>query len=794
MKSNEPKDERRSGEAIQGEGGAAAQAGSRAEDGNHSARSGAARAPRGGLVGTLARVCTVGLATGVGAILSASGCAHTSPTQSPTAQTSEMQGNTHTAGSDQGAKQKGQGPMLQYPATRAENITETIFGTQVSDPYRWLEDVKSPEVQGWMTAQDGLARDYLEKLPGRDGIEKRLKELSYIDSMSAPVHRNGRYFYMRRHADKEKAVLYWKQGEKGAETVLIDPNTLSKDGSVALGGWNPSFDGSKLVYSLKPNNADEAWLYVMEVATGKVSTIDVIEGAKYAGPDWTPDGAGFYYTWLPTDPSIPASERPGYAEVRYHAIGTDPKTDALVHPKTGDPKTFLGSSLSRDGRWLFVYVQHGWNSNNVYLRDLKSPQKDFKPFMVGQPYTYSVMAWKDSFYIVTNEGAPRSRVFKVPAGTLDRSAWKEIVPESDAVLEDAEIVGGHLVLTYLRNAASELEIRSLDGKPVRSVKLPGIGTSYGMSGEPDEDEAYFSFMSFTYPLETYKTSIKTGETSLWYSLKVPVDPSQFDVEQVWYPSKDGTKVSMFIVRKKGAPKDGSSPMLLSAYGGFNVNMTPSFSASRFVWLEAGGSFAVPNLRGGGEYGEEWHKDGMLGKKQNVFDDMIASAEYLVKNGYTRTDRLAISGGSNGGLLMGAMLTQRPDLFKAVICSVPLLDMVRYHLFGSGRTWIPEYGTAENEADFKWIYAYSPYHRVVKGTHYPAMLMMSADSDDRVDPLHARKMVAQVQAAQASNAPILMRIEVNAGHGGGDMVKKNIEQGVDMYSFLMAELGMTPPAP
>ncbi|MBM3458908.1 MAG: S9 family peptidase, partial [Armatimonadetes bacterium] len=373
--------------------------------------------------------------------------------------------------------------------------------------------------------------------------------------------------------------------------------------------------------------------------------------------------------------------------------------------------------------------------------------------------------------------------------------WKELIPESrDAVLDDLNVVGNHLVLTVLRNATTRLEVYTLEGKHVRTVETPGLGSSSGLVGNPDEDDAYFSFASFTQPNQIYRTSIRSGQSSLWFAVKLPVEPAKYSVEQVWYPSRDGTQISMFLVHRKDLKRDGSTPFLLTGYGGFNLSQTPFFSGSLYPWLEAGGGFALPNLRGGGEYGEEWHRAGMLHNKQNVFDDFISAAEYLVREGYTRPRRLGIRGGSNGGLLVGAALTQRPDLFGAVICGVPLLDMVRYHRFGSGRTWIPEYGSAEDPAQFRTLFAYSPYHRVKEGTKYPALLMQSADSDDRVDPMHARKMVALVQAATSGERPILLHVEKNAGHGGAGLVRQAVEQSADSYAFLMHELGLLPAQP
>ena len=680
------------------------------------------------------------------------------------------------------------------PATRTVDVKDVLFGVAVHDPYRWLEDVRDPEVSAWMAAQDGAARAVLAGLPGRDRLLRRFRELYYLDALSAPLHRGGRYFYTRRHADREKAIVYWREGASGEEKVLLDPNAMSADGSTSLGVWVPSWDGRQVAYAVRLNNADEATLHLMDVATGKVSAVDVIEGAKYADPAWTPGGDGFYYTWLPTDPTISVADRPGRAELRFHRVGSPPATDRRVRVATGDPRTFLSVDLSRDGRWLFAYVSHGWNSTDVYLRDLKGNDESWRPLVVGKDALFFVHAWRDRFYILTNEHAPRFRVMRADAARPQPAHWTELVPEAaDAVIEDMRLLGGHLVLGYLKNAASRLEVRTLDGARVRELALPALGSTFGLTGNPDENEAFFGYQSYTTPPEVHRLSVATGETRLWSAVKVPVDASALEVEQVWYPSKDGTRISMFVVRRKDMPRDGSTPFLLYGYGGFSVSERPTFTTSFFPWLEAGGGFAVANLRGGGEYGEEWHRAGMLHRKQNVFDDFIAAAEHLQKSGYTRPDRLAIMGGSNGGLLVGAAMVQRPDLFRAVSCGVPLLDMVRYHLFGSGKTWIAEYGSAENEAEFRTLFAYSPYHHV-KAAPYPSVLMTSADTDDRVDPMHARKMTAALQAATTSGRPVLLRIEKNAGHGGADMVKQAVETSADRYAFLMREVGLTPAAP
>ncbi|MEO1272722.1 MAG: prolyl oligopeptidase family serine peptidase, partial [Myxococcota bacterium] len=498
--------------------------------------------------------------------------------------------------------------------------------------------------------------------------------------------------------------------------------------------------------------------------------------------------------WLPTDPAIPTAERPGHAEIRYHALGTDSKTDAVVHERLDNPEVFLGVDLSRDGRWLMAYVWHGWSASDIYIRDLQAENTSWTPFVVGIDAQFSVIAWEDHFYIITDEEAPKKRVLRAPAGHADRSTWTEIIPESaDATLDDVSVLGGRLVLTTLRDAYSQLVVHELDGTRVREVELPAIGAVYGVTGNPEDDTLYFSFNAMTIPYRIYTSSVRDGGSSVWAEVDVKVDPEPYQVEQVWYTSRDGTRVSMFILRRRDAPRDGSTPFMLYGYGGFNVNMKPYFRASIYPWLEAGGGYALPNLRGGGEYGEAWHRDGMLTKKQNVFDDFIAAAEYLIAEGYTAPERLAIRGGSNGGLLVGAAMTQRPELFGAVVCAAPLLDMVRYHLFGSGKTWISEYGSADDEEQFRALYAYSPYHNVKPGLDYPSMLMLSPEHDDRVDPLHARKMVAALQTADPGDArePILLRVERDAGHGGADLVRQHVALEADVNAFLMRLFEMTP---
>jgi prolyl oligopeptidase len=686
------------------------------------------------------------------------------------------------------------GRQSPYPPGQPGNTVDRIFGVDVPDPYRWLEDGKSPAVIAWAGEQNKLARAYLDSLTERPHLLKRFRQLYDIETITSPLKRGTRYFYSKRKAGQEKAVLYWREGLDGPEQSLVDPNALrsAKNEPVSLGAWSPTYDGKNLAYSLHPNNADEATLYVKDIGSGAVSAIDAIKGAKYAYPSWTPDGAGFYYTWLPPAAAGKIAERPGLAEVRFHRLGTDPKTDFVIHPKTGDPQTFIGAHVSRDGRWLFLAIDHGWTRNDLYYQDLKQTDHSWKPLVIGKDALFQISAWKDQFYILTNDHAPRFRIYKTSSAQPRPEQWKEIIPERpDSVIESYHIVGNRLVLTLLHNAASAMEIHDLDGGLIRPVDLPGIGSLAEITGNPDEPDLFYEFSNFTTPPRIYRGSVDNAAQQVWAEIKVPVDPSQYVVEQVWYPSKDGAKISMFLVHHKRMKRDGRTPFLLTGYGGFNVNMEPGFGSGLYPWLEAGGGYAIPNLRGGGEYGEEWHRAGMLRNKQNVFDDFIAAAEYLVAERYTRPDRLAIRGGSNGGLLVGAALIQRPDLFRAVICAAPLLDMVRYPLFGSGTTWVPEYGSPRDAGDFKALYDYSPYHHVKSGINYPAILLESSADDDRVDPMHARKMAAALQAANTGEDPILMRVESEAGHGGSDAVQKAIELSTDGTAFIMHYLGLRP---
>lgn len=678
-----------------------------------------------------------------------------------------------------------------YPATRKQPFSEKLFGVTLTDDYRWLEDLKSDESKAWGASEDAFARDRLKALPERDAIAARLKELFYVESMGAPMREGNRWFFSKREALQEKSVFYVREGKSGAPRVLLDPNAWTTDGSSSLRGTFESRDGKWVAYLKNEHNSDEAVLHVLDVTTGKDTPRDVIVGAKYANVQWTPKSDGFYYTWIPPvdGKTVMTSERPGFAEVRFHKLGEDPKTDKKVHDKTGDAKTFSGAELSRDGHWLGYFVQHGWSSTDLTFRDARKGDKEpWTTLSVGKPFKVDATAFKDKFYVRTDDGAPNGHVMLVDPAHPERDKWTEIVPErKDMTLEDVSIVGGQLALSYLKDVTSRLEVRDLAGKLTREITLPALGAASNLIGRDDDDTAYFTFTSFTYPTEIYETNVKTFATSLYYRMKTPVDPSKYALDQSFATSKDGIKVPYFVVHGKDQKMDGTAPALLYGYGGFTVSQKPGFTSSAYPWLEHGGVYVVANLRGGSEYGEAWHQGGMRLKKQNVFDDLYAIAEKLIADKVTVADKLVVRGGSNGGLLVATAITQRPELFRVGLCGVPLVDMVRYHLFGSGKTWVEEYGSSEKEEDFKAIYAYSPYQHVSPNTRYPSLLLLSADSDDRVDPMHAWKFAAEMQD-RSTGGIVLLRIEKNSGHGGADLVKASVEKVADELAFALSEVG------
>jgi len=679
------------------------------------------------------------------------------------------------------------------PKARIDNVVETIHGRKIADPYRWLEDANNPETQEYVREELAYTRSILDPLPGRQKINDRLAQLGQIGTITAPQIGGQFYFYTRREGMQNQPVLLVREGSHGKDQVLVDVNKLAADGTVALDWWFPSDDGKYVAYGTSASGSEESVLHVIESATGK-RLPDTIERTRFASVAWKKDNSGFYYTRHPQKGEVPAGEEVYHVKVFYHALGSDAAKDPLIFGEGRNPQDIPTVSLSDDdARWLIISVFQGWAKSELYVQDLKAGTPAVE-VTSGKDFLYNGEIFRGKLYITTNEDAPRFRVFVADPADPKRENWKEIIPQSDAVLKSASVMGGNLLALYEKDAHSQLRVFDMDGTAMGEVLLPGIGTVNGVGGRWDHMDAFFDFVSFTAPPVVYYVNVPTQHTRVWAQVAAPgIAPDIYEVKQLWYSSKDGTKVPMFVCHKKGLVLDGRNPTLLTGYGGFNISLTPDFKGDRFLWLEHGGVFAVANLRGGAEFGEEWHRAGTLEKKQNVFDDFISAAEFLIAEKYTDKDHLAITGGSNGGLLMGAALTQRPDLFRAVVCRVPLLDMLRYQNFQIAKLWIPEYGSADDAKQFEWLYAYSPYQHVKPGTEYPAIMFMTADSDTRVDPMHAKKMAALMQA-QATNGksrkrPILLRIESKAGHGAGKPIAKQIEEGTDIYSFLFWQLGV-----
>jgi prolyl oligopeptidase len=701
------------------------------------------------------------------------------------------------------------------PKAKVAPVEDTVQGHKIVDAYRYLENPDDPDTKIYVERELSYTRSILDPLPGRDKINARLTKLLEIGTVGAPQMGGPYYFYTRREGDENQPILYVREGRNGVlgnsnnyqDRVLLDVNKLAADGTIALDWWYASEDGKYVAYGTSPSGSELSTLHVIETASGKLLP-DAIDRTRAASLAWKPDNSGFFYTRYPKKGDVAEGQEVYNRHVFYHALGSDPSRDTLIFGEGRDPEWWPNVSLSEDGRWLLIDEEHGWTKTEMFLKDLtsglasgltsKNPPVEIT---AGKDFLYTADLFAGKLYITTNEDAPHYRVFVADASNAKRENWKEIIPESEAVLQGASVTGGKLLAQYEHNATSQLMLFALDGKKIADIPMPALGSVFGTSGRYDRDEIFFGFQSFTVPPSIYRVDLNdvkdaSVRSSMWAKVDAPsIDSSGYDVEQVWYTSKDGTKVPMFVVSKKGMEKNGKNPTLLTGYGGFNVSLTPSFSRSMYLWMEHGGIYAVANLRGGAEFGEDWHRAGMLEKKQNVFDDFIAAGEYLIAQKYTDRDHLAIQGGSNGGLLMGAMITQRPDLFRAVVCQVPLLDMLRYQNFQIAKLWVPEYGSADDARQFDWLYAYSPYHHVKAGQEYPAILFMTGDTDTRVDPMHAKKMAALMQA-EAKNGgsqqkPILLRIETKAGHGQGKPVTKQIEESTDVYSFLFWQLGVKP---
>jgi prolyl oligopeptidase len=677
------------------------------------------------------------------------------------------------------------------PAARVDDVVENIHGVKVHDPYRWLENGDSAEVKAWTSAQNRHLRALLDKVPGRGWLEGRLWQWHETGSLGAPHRKGRRLFYTRRTGKQNQPVLYVRDGNAGRDRALLDVNALAADGTAALDWWYPSENGALLAYGISTAGDENSTLRVRDVRSGR-DLVDTIPHTRACSLAWLPSGHGFYYTRYPSPGSVPAGEEHYHRQVFLHRLGTDPATDARVFGEGLGDSAWTNVLLSPNGRWLGLEVSEGWSKSQLYLVDR---EKEGAPVVMVQGIDAIfnlVDMLDDRFYVVSNQGAPRYQLWEVDPRQPERAHWKLLVAESEDTLESAAAAKDAVVTLYLKDAASRVRVFSREGKLVRDVVLPSLGSVGGLYVRHDLSDVYLPFTSFLTPTKVLRHRVETGKTRVWQALTAPVDTRQFVVEQVRYPSNDGTQVPMFLVHKKALARDGNNPSLLYGYGGFNVSITPGFAASVGPFIERGGVYAVANLRGGGEYGEAWHREGMLGQKQNVFDDFAAAAEYLIREKITSPGRLAISGRSNGGLLVAVAITQRPELYKAAICGVPLTDMIRYPLLQIARLWIPEYGTAARADDFTWLYAYSPYHHVKDGTRYPATLIFSAESDTRVDPMHARKFAARLQHATSGTAPILLRMEGKAGHGAGKPMAKLIGQLTDEIAFLFAELGMSAP--
>jgi len=677
--------------------------------------------------------------------------------------------------------------LLHYPRTPKADFVDTLHGETVADPYRWLEDGSSPETRTWTEQQNALTEAYLARVPGRDRIRARLEQLLGIGVLGVPLPARGRYFYFRRDGNQNQPVLYWRAGVAGPDRVAVDPNTLNAAGTTALDWFYPSWDGRLLAYGLSEDGSEQSVLHVLEVETGAILD-DRIPRTRAASLAWLPDGSGFYYTRYPAPGRVAGGEEHYHRALFYHRLGTDPESDRLIF-QPREKEFWPGASLSPDGRWLLINVARTFDQTDLYLKDLEL-DRPLVPVAESIPAIFEGEIAHGRLFIRTNLDAPTYRLYQTTPERPDRSGWREIVaPRPDAVLESFTIAQDRLALSYLERASARLRVSDLDGRRQGVVALPTLGSLFGVHAEWNGSEIFYGFSSYTVPPTVYRIDLSASETSLWKRVEAQVDPAAFQVHQVSYQSRDGTPISMFLVHRADLQRQGDNPTYLTGYGGFNISMTPAFSRSLLLWLEAGGLLAVPNIRGGGEYGESWHQAGILGSKQNSFDDFIAAAEWLIEQRYTRPERLAAAGGSNGGLLVGAVLTQRPELFRAVVIQVPLLDMLRYHHFLIARLWIPEYGSPDDPDQFRWLRSYSPYHHVQDGRPYPAVLLATAESDTRVDPMHARKMAARLQAASSADRPILLRLESRAGHGAGKPLSKVLDELADSWTFVFSELGV-----
>ena len=683
---------------------------------------------------------------------------------------------------------------IHYPETKRGDLVETLHGTPVADPYRWLEDDvrKSPEVRNWVDAQSKLTADYLKAIPQREAIQKKLTELWNYEKIGVPSKHGDRYYFFKNDGLQNQSVFYSQETLDGPAKVLMDPNTWSKDGTVALGSISFSDDGKLVAYAASEAGSDWTTWKVKDTATGK-NLDDELKWVKFSGLAWTKDGKGFFYSRF-DEPKKDAQFQSLNLnqKLMFHKLGTTQAEDVIVYQRSDQPTWSFYGNITDDGKWLVFTARTGTDARNrLYVKDLSKPLTDAPVEVVDNfdnEYTL-VEGMGTVLYFKTDLKAPNGRVIAIDMANPGRDNWKEIIPEAKEALRGVGFVGGHLIASYLKDAKTQVKLFDPAGKFVREVVFPGIGTATGFDGKPSETETFYSFSGYATPPTIYRYDVKTGETKLLRQAKVKFDPSLYETKQVFYPSRDGTKIPMFITAKKGIKLDGNNPTLLYGYGGFNIPMTPAFSIPIATWIDMGGVYAVANLRGGGEYGKDWHKAGTKERKQNVFDDFITAAEYLIAEKYTSTPKLAIRGGSNGGLLVGACMAQRPDLYGACLPHVGVMDMLRFHKFTAGRYWVDDYGSPDKAEEFASLVKYSPYHNLKPGTKYPPTMVITADTDDRVVPGHSFKFAAQLQYCHKGDAPVLARIETRAGHGAGKPTAKLIEEVADEYAFLWKVLKM-----
>lgn len=681
-----------------------------------------------------------------------------------------------------------------YPEAQRGAVQDTFFGTIVADPYRWMENPADSSTMAWVDAQNVLTRSVLDGSGKRESIHSRLTGLWNYPKFSAPSKKGSRYFFFKNDGLQNQSVLYWQNGPGGEPQVLLDPNKLSEDGTVSLSLTSLSEGGAYLAYGLSSGGSDRQEVKIRRVATGE-DLEDVIKWCKFTSIAWLPDNSGFFYNRYPEPGTVAKEDENMYSRVYFHKLGTPQSEDQLVFEQPEFKTRGFSPIITEDGNYLILYVWEGTDPRNrLYIRDLRN-NKPFIKLLDKKDASYSpVHSSGTLLYVMTNLDAPRYRLVAIDLTKPDPSQWKTIIPEQTEVLDNITVVNNQFIATYMKDARHQIRVFSTEGTGIGEIGLPVPGTISLSASRSTDREMFITLTSFTYPSTIFRYDFIAGAMTVFRQPDIRFDLAAYETKQVFYPSKDGTKIPMFIVYKKGLDLNGQNPVLLYGYGGFNVSLTPSFSIGRLVWLEAGGVYALANLRGGGEYGEDWHQAGMLGKKQNVFDDLHAAAEYLIAEKYTSPSLLAINGGSNGGLLVAAAMTQRPDLYGAVVCQVPVIDMLRYHRLSVGHYWIPEYGNAENsKEEFDFMMAYSPLHNIRPDVNYPATLITTADTDDRVVPAHAKKFAATLQHTYKGKNPILIRVETRAGHGAGKPTSKVIDETVDIYTFLFDRFGMTSPA-